>query len=316
MRALAACLLVLIGVPAWAGERYALVISGASGGEKYAQTYEQWRTRLVATLTEKFGMDPARVTVLTDAAQPASRTSTAENVRRVLASLKGACGANDLLLVVLIGHGTSDGSSAKFNLVGPDLTAEDWRVLLDAIACRAVIVNTTAGSFPFLSALSGRNRIVITATDSPAQRYETIFPEFFVRAMDDPAADLDKNGRISLWEAFTYASVGVKQWYEQRGQLATERAVLDDNGDKQGKEPDGPGPDGLLARSTYFDQQAAAGTAGAAAAELAARREKLVADVEALKARKASMAEVQYYAELEKLLIEIAMITRQMKGGS
>ena len=58
--------------------------------------------------------------------------------------------------------------------------------------------------------------------------------------VDDPAADSDKDGRISLWEAFAYASTLVKQYYEQRGQLSTERPVLDDTGDGVGKEAAAP----------------------------------------------------------------------------
>ena len=93
-----------------------------------------------------------------------------------------------------------------------------------------------AASFPFLEHLAGPQRIVITATDSVAQRFDTVFPEYFVRALTDPAADLDKNGRVSVWEAFAAASMGVRRYYTQRGQLATERALIDDNGDGVGRE--------------------------------------------------------------------------------
>ena len=106
---------------------------------------------------------------------------------------------DDQLLVLLIGHGTSlDGDEAKFNLVGPDLSATEWADLLKPIAGRVVFVNTTGASFPFLRKLAGRNRVVLTATDAAAQQFETVFPEFFVKAFDDPAADLDKNNRVSI----------------------------------------------------------------------------------------------------------------------
>lgn len=304
-------------VPARAGERYALIVSGASGDEKYAQAYDKWRTQLSKLLTGKFGFDAARVIVLSETSPQPGQTATAENLRRTVGSLKASIAPDDLLFVVLIGHGTYDGTSAKFNLVGPDLDAEAWRALLEAVRGRLILVNTTASSFPFLDAVSGPNRIVITATDSAAQRYETMFPEFFVKAMDDPAADLDKNGRISLLEAFTYGSAGVKQHYEQRGQLTTERPLLDDDGDHHGREAGAPGADGVLAGSTYFDRDLGTSAAGnAASADLLKRRDRLVADVEQLKGRKGSMKEEEYYAALEKLLVEIAMIGRQIKSGS
>lgn len=310
-------LLAVVPAAAYAGERYALIVSGASGDEKYAQTYDKWRAQLSKLLTGKFGFDAARVVILSERSTQPGQTATAENLRRTVGSLKGSIAPDDLLFVVLIGHGTYDGTTAKFNLVGPDLDAEGWRALFEGLRGRLILVNTTASSFPFLDAVSGPNRIVITATDSSAQRYETTFPEFFVKAMDDPSADLDKNGRISLLEAFTYASAGVKQYYEQRGQLATERPLLDDDGDHRGKEAGAPGPDGTLAGSTYFDRDLGASAAGGTvSAELLQRRDRLVADVEQLKGKKGSMKEEEYYAALEKLLVEIAMIGRQIKTGS
>ena len=160
--------------------------------------------------------------------------------------------------MLLIGHGTSlDGDEAKFNLVGPDLSATEWADLLKPLPGRLVFVNTTGASFPFLRRVAGRGRVVLTATDSAAQQFETVFPEFFIKAFDDAAADLDKNGRVSIWEAFTYASDGVRQWFEQKGQLPTERPLLDDTGAGIGREAQNPGTDGAVARITYLEPDAA-----------------------------------------------------------
>ena len=131
---------------------------------------------------------------------------------------------DDLLLLVLLGHGTFDGDAAKFNLVGPDLTAADWAGLLNGMQGRLVVINTTEASFPFLERLSGPNRVVITATDSAAQKYATVFPEYFAKSLGEASTDLDKNGRTSIFEVFAATSLAVKQHYEQRGQLTTERA--------------------------------------------------------------------------------------------
>ena len=50
--------------------------------------------------------------------------ATRENVQRAFADLRKRLTKDDQLLVLLIGHGTSlDGEDAKFNLVGPDLSA-------------------------------------------------------------------------------------------------------------------------------------------------------------------------------------------------
>ena len=70
-----------------------------------------------------------------------------------------------------------------------------------------------------------------------------------------------KNGRVSIWEAFTYASAGVRQWFEQKGQLPTERPLLDDTGAGIGREAQNPGTDGAIARVTYLEPDARAGAA-------------------------------------------------------
>src|SRR4029453_11869458 len=213
---------------------------------------------------------------------------------------------DDLLMVVLIGHGTFDGADAKFNLVGPDLTARDWKGLLDGVTSKLIVVNTTESSYPFLEELSQRGRVVITATDSVAQRFATVFPEYFVKALSELASDLDKNGRVSIWEAFATASTSVKEYYEQRGQLSTERPVLDDNGDRVGREAEAPGPDGTLARTVYLDAEPGTVTADVVLAGLQRRRAALEVQLEELKSHKEQMTTDEYEAALERVLVELA----------
>jgi hypothetical protein len=298
-----------------AAERYAVIISGASGGEKYAAQQTQWRADLVTALENTFDFPDANVVLLTEDDNGTSAAS-AENVRRVLADLKRRVLKDDTLLVVLMGHGTFDGVDAKFNLVGPDLTAREWKSLLLGIAGQLVIVNTTEASFPFLEALSQHGRVVITATDSAAQRFSTVFPGYFVKAFADPAVDFDKNGRISVWEAFSAASAGVRRYYEERGQLATERPLLDDDGDRVGRESETPGQDGQLARSIYLDAGVPRASGNTELASLERQRRDVEAQIEALKLRKPVLSDDEYAAALEKLLIELARISQQIRSRS
>ena len=101
---------------------------------------------------------------------------------------------------------------------------------------RLIVVDTTGASFPFLGALAAKGRVVITATDSPAARYDTVFPEHFVQAMEQAAAAAGSGGRVSIWDVFTSASAGVRRHYEQQGLLPVEHALLDDEGDTYGKD--------------------------------------------------------------------------------
>ena len=306
-------LLLLWAGPAFGAERYALIVSGANGDDSYAQQYATWRTSLADTLRQKLGFDPARVLVLFDGGD-GEHAATAAGVRQALERLRRRVTSADLVFVFLIGHGTFDGSDAKFNLVGPDLESAEWAALLRPIAGRVVLVDSTGASAPFIERLAGPRRIVITATESPAQRFDTVFPEYFIRALGDPAADIDKNGRVSVLEAFIAASVGVRRYYEQRGQLATERALLDDNGDGQGKEAEGEGTDGSVASRTYLDDD----PPGAAPTDeellaLLQKKASLEADIDDLKQRRQLMTRDEYDKEFEKLMVDLAKVSREIR---
>jgi hypothetical protein len=246
--------LLLCGSPTVAAaDHYALIVTGASGGTAYGQKYDRWRTSLVLTLNSDFGYPDDHLVVLAEGSQAGAREANRENVRAALDFLRRSTTIDDVVLVILVGHGTVfEGEDAKFNLVGPDLSLAEWEALIRPIPGRVVFVNTTSASFPFLKALARRGRIVMTATASPAQQFETIFAEFFIDAFEQRSADIDKNGRVSVWEAFQYASANVKLWYEEQGRLPTEQALLDDTGGGVGREATLPGPDGEVARTTYL----------------------------------------------------------------
>ena len=170
MRALAIALLAAAAIigqarPAAADERFVLIVSGVSGSEKIAANQDKWVTTLVATLRGRLGVKPDHIVSLTETGTGAA-AATREAVTAALASLKQRVTANDTLMVVLIGHGTSVGTVAKFNLVGPDMDSTEWKLGLDGIQGRVIFVDTTSSSFPFVQDLSAKNRIVISATDS------------------------------------------------------------------------------------------------------------------------------------------------------
>ncbi len=254
--------------------------------------------------------DPARTAEIDKRAI----ASTRDNVRATLTKLAQDMKREDVALIVLFGHSTFDGVDAKFNLVGPDLEATEWERLVNALPGRVVFVNTTAASAPFMKRLASNGRVVITATDNPAQRYQTVFPEFFSQAFEAADVDLDKDSRVSIWEAFAYASAQVKQYYRQRGQLSVERPVLDDTGDGVGKESGESGPDGSIASRTFLDNSddPGAGT-GPALSELINRRNALEADFDDLKRKRTFMPAGDYEKQRDQLLIEIARISHEIR---
>ena len=240
--AMQGCLLLAASGTARAGERYALIVTGASEVRSTPREYDEWRSSFVQLLQGQLGYAEANVLVLAEEEFAGARKATRENVRSAISDLRARATKDDVVLVVLVGHGSgNDAGDAKFNLVGPDLGAAEWGELLRPMPGRLVFINGASGSAPFLQELSARNHVVITANDSAAQTFETVFPQFLLEAYRNNGADLDKNDRVSVFEAFAFISSRVREWFEQRAQLATEHAVLDDNGDGVGRLVDDEG---------------------------------------------------------------------------
>ena len=292
-----------------------LIVSGAAGSEEYAERQKAWRERLVAQLTTRMAVPASRIVVLAETAADGYQSATAVNLRRAIGAIRSSQGTDDTLLVVLFGHGTYDGVDAKFNLVGPDLTAREWRDTLAGMPGRLVFVQTASASFPFLAALAGPNRVVMTATDSPGQKYDTVFGEHFVTAFTPEAdgADLDADGRISMWEAFAYAAEASKRHYQQRGQLSVERARLDDSGDGVGRDVATQGDDGLLASRLFLDPDPAAANGDPSVTLLIGRRNTLETELDELRRKKGFMPEADYARELERVIIQIARVSRDIR---
>jgi len=311
-----ACVLVSRG--AHAGDRYALVVTGASGGAQYAEKYDEWRNAFVQLLQGPLGYPEDHVLVLAEEEFAGAQIATREHVRSAVADLRARAKKDDVVLVVLVGHGSGeDGPDAKFNLVGPDLTAREWGELLRPVQGRVVFVNAASGSFPFIRELSGRNHVVVTANDSAAQGFETVLPQFLLESLKDASADLEKNGRTSMWEAFVYMSARVGSWFEQRAQLATEHTMLDDDGDGIGRLIDDQTADGILARITYVQADPPIDDTGDPQRTAMLRRKaEINTALEELRARKESMPADDYETSLERLLLELARIDRTLRSRS
>lgn len=295
--------------------KFALIINGAGGEPAYAKQFEEWTAELSSVLSERFGFDTKQIRVLTEKPVDVSAPkATAEEVKRVFAALKTQLDANNVLFVFLIGHGSYDGKESKFNLVGPDLSASDYNTLLSSLPTRRVVVlNMASASGEFIKSLAAKGRIVITATRNGQETNATRFAGFFINALNANDADTDQDGHTSVLEAFTYANRLTADFYTRAGRLATEHALLDDNGDGVGHEKVEAG-EGLLARATYLDSLSVdEAAATAAAGKLLKERARLEGEIEQLIARKTTMPENEYEANLERLFIELAKVNRSIK---
>jgi hypothetical protein len=299
---------------------FLLIIVGLSGDPEHGAAFHKWGAAL-ADGSARLGVDKANVVYLADAlegdARPMGR-ATREEIEKAMAGIAKSASADDVVYITLIGHGSFDGRAAKFNLPGPDMTAGDFDVLLKKLPTKQIVfVNTASASGPFIEALSGPGRTIITATRNGAEQFATLFGGYFVDAVTTDEADADKNRRVSMLEAFRYAKGEVTKAYEREGLLATEHALLDDNGDKQGSpDPSATTADGKIASTMSIGSAAdAALPSDPTLRALYIERRDLERRVEALRLLKDSMEPAKYAAQLEKLVTDLALKTREIRAA-
>jgi hypothetical protein len=302
--------------PAFAQGSHVLVVVGLGGDHENAERFHRWASAIVDAAKDRFGLPAESIVYLgEDPARDSARISgrsTREAVDAAVTRLAAQARPGDRVLIVLIGHGASATGEARFNLPGPDLAAADFARLAGRFAAQQVVfVNTASASGGFVAALAGKDRTVITATRTDGERNQTRYGEYFAEALSTDDADMDKDGRVSMLEAFTWARRRVVESYERDGQLLTEHAVLDDNGDGKGTdEPGQPGGDGAVARTLFLSAAATQPVAGADAdpeiRALVDRRQAFEDRIAALKASKDKMDPEAYAGELERLLIDLA----------
>ena len=317
-------LLLAIAAPAAAQAVHLAVIVGLSGTAEHAELFRRWAGTLVDGASGR-GVTRDHIIYLSELpeqdAKRATGKSTKEDIEKAFAAMAKSAAEDDIVMVVLIGHGAFDGKIAKFNLPGPDMTPGDFNGLLAKLPSRHVaFINTASSSGPFLAELAGPGRTIITATRSGAERFSTLFGGHFIDALFSDAADADKNRRVSLLEAFNAARLETTRSYEREGIMLTEHPLLDDSGDRQGSAtPSVDGKNGRIAGILSLGT-AAAGEALPDDPKLRAlvlERRDLERRVEGLKLLKTSMDPARYASELEKLLTELAVKGKQIRdlGG-
>jgi hypothetical protein len=295
-----------------------LIVVGASGTPEYRSQFRQWADQWQAA-AEKAAAESIRIGL----SEPAAGVTDRERLRSVLAEQKGE--GREPLWIVLIGHGTYDGREAKFNLRGQDVTDLEFAEWLAALKRPVALLDCASASGPFINRLSGEDRVVVTATKSGSEQNFARFGQYLAEAITNLRADLDKDGQVSLLEAFLTASKGVDEYYRNRAQLATEHALLDDNGDRLGtpaawfrgvratkRAKDGAPLDGIRAHQLHLIPS---NRERFMPAEMRQRRNQLELSIAALRDQKDKLSEDEYYGRLDKLMIELARLYRELKPG-
>ncbi|WP_221028972.1 hypothetical protein [Actomonas aquatica] len=311
-------LLSFITVPALRAADLLLLV-GAPGEEDYAEVFaetaEAWADAAAAA-----NLTVSRIDGYSDdGLAPRDQLITALAAQRPV--------ADDPLWIVYVGHGTYDLRNAQLNLAGPDVSATELGEWLGGFERPLVFVHGGSASAPFVNALSRPNRIIITATESGHEVNYARFGLRFARAVIDPEADIDRDGQTSLLEAFLTASQQVQAFYLEQNRLATEHALIDDNGDGRGtpydffngtrlaEKPTDPTavPDGARARVWSLVPSAAE---RALTAEQRSRRDALEAELEQLRTRRDSMPESDYLDALEVLFRQLGQVYRTTSVNS
>jgi hypothetical protein len=271
----------------------ALIVSGVSGEPRLAQQFERDAAAIRNAITNRFG---GSAVVLTESSTP---RSDKPGITQALKALSTSAKPGEQVLIVLIGHGSAQGGDAKFNIPGPDITAAELNSALSGLKGRSLaVVVATSSSGAFIAPLSESARWVITATKSGAQNEEVVFAGHFAKALGEDVADVNKDGSVSLPEAFEYSKREVARFYQQANRIATEQPTLS-----------GAGPDAFVLRA------ASAKAADPAVAKLYAEREAINKELAVLRARKTEMQAAAYEAELEKLLLQLATKNRQIRAA-
>lgn len=315
-----ACALMASAAPASAQDIHLAVIVGLAGDPAHGELFQKWGSSLVDAGTKRYGIPRDRIVYLAEkpAGDGAGR-STRDEIAKAFDGIAQRAASDDVVFVVLIGHGTFDGRVAKFNLPGPDMTPADFAPLLKRLAPRRIVlVNTASASGPFIEALSAPGRTIVTATRNGAEQFATLFGGFFVDALTAEAADVDKNKKVTVLEAFNHARREVATAYEREGIMLTEHALLDDTGDGEGTaQPAADAKEGRVASILSLGTAASDQTVPSDPKLRALHDEQRALErrVESLRLLKDSMEPQRYASELEKALTELALKSRQIRAA-
>ena len=286
---------------------YISIIQGLGGEAEYQSQFDEQREQILSASTTMTDRDKVRAFHGAEA--------TREHILAHFHTLGTSMGDEDRALIYLIGHGSFDGFEYKFNIPGPDLSASDFKTLLDDLPGRDhALVNTSSTSGALLEALTeaaggaagdeeavNPRYILVTATRNGNERNATHFGRFFAEALTSDAADLNKNSSISIQEAFDFADRSVSTYFEDAGRLATEHPQLRGDGAARfslarlgERQPDTEDP-----RLNDLQQQ----------------RRALDAEIEELQLRRNEMSNADYLERLQALVLESAQLSERIEAA-
>ena len=285
---------------------YYVTVAGLGGEPDYEQRF----TANARDLDKLFKDSGSGAHVYTLTGSQATKAHLTETLTSVAKDAK----PEDDFVLMLIGHGSYDGTDYKFNLVGPDITASELASFCDRIPTRRqLIVNATSSSGGSVAALEKPGRGVIAATKNGTEKNATVFARYWVEALQDPTADIDKSDSINAMEAFQYAQRKTAAFYESQKRLATEHPVFEDAGKGEPVRDASKNEGVLLKNFTVLRIGASQKQASDPAKQaLLHKKEDLEQKIDALKYQKAAMDPTEYKQQLTEALVELAQVQQEL----
>lgn len=295
-------ILLLLSLAPLRAANYYLIVAGLGGTPDYQAQFDKWASDLEHNL--RANGPGAHIQKI------AGSAATRENLHQTFSALAISMHSDDAFALMMIGHGTFDGSEYKYNIPGPDITAGDLAALLNRLpATRQLVVNMTSCSGASVAALVRKDRVVITATKSGNERNAPVFARYWIDALQDPAADSDKNGTVTALEAYDYARKKTAGYFESEKLLATEHPLISDGGTSNSLR-DPKAPAGQTLKAAAFPVLRAPAESAVAAnplkQQLLSKKQDLEAKIDRLKYQKTSMEPDDYKQQLTSLLLELA----------
>ena len=300
-------LLVLFLVPSLGlADSSALIIQGVGGSDEYTAKFAKWAMGTHNVLIEEFGFAKDHVVVI------AGDESRKAAVEKAFEDFKKQVKPDDTFILFLIGHGSFD-TDYKLNIMGQDLTGAEYGKLIDSLKPgRSIIVGGTTASGGLFESMSARNRIIVAAARS-GEKEEGMFYEHFLAGMKGLAADENKDKKISVWEAFKFASAGIERVYKEQTRLQTEHPGLSANGAPQVASNTSEQEAPVLARVTSLNADRVATVSDPRLQALLTEKRAIEQRIETLRLDKNLLPEAEYDKRLEDLIVELTRKNQQIQ---
>ena len=284
----------------------ALIIQGVGGSDEHEKKFAKWSTGTRDVLIQDLGFSKDRVVLLSGDA------TRKESVQKAFDQLKQQVKAQDTFLLFLIGHGSFD-ADYKLNILGADLTGAEYSKLIDSLnPARAIIVSSTPSSGGMFESMKGKNRIIVAASRS-GEKEDTVFYEHFLAGLKGASADEDKDKKVSVWEAFKYATSAVDRFYKEKTLIMTEHAGLAAAGAAQVAATVGDQEAPVLARITAINADRDVTVSDPKLQALLNQKKDIDTKIEQLRLQKNLLPEAEYQNRLEDLVLELARKNQEIQ---